>query len=89
MHLEFELSNKKLFNLDVDLSPPSINVKNVNDYDGSNVNKRIWLEKNRPKNWVPEWRKSPDMSAATGGRKSIRLRRLSDDLVIPERVRHF
>ena len=80
---------KKRILLDIDLSPPSIPVRNVNDYDGSNQKKRDWLEKFRPKNWLREWRKSPDMSAASGGRRSIRLRRLSEDLVIPERVCYF
>ena len=49
--------------------------------------KKKWLEENRPDLWLPELRKTPNMSAAKrGGKRSIRLRRINRNLVIPERV---
>ena len=89
MSLEFNEPDGSKFNLDVDVSPPTIPVRNKDAFDGSNKKKREWLEKHRPVNWLPEWRKSYDMSAAgkvEGGKRSIRLRRVNRNLVIPERV---
>ena len=85
-----------VINIDVDLSPPQISVKNVEDYDGSNEKKRKFLWKNREHiiDWLPEYQKSYDMSAfgrlivgQGGGKKSIRMRKVNRNLVIPERVR--
>ena len=59
---------------------------NVENFNGSNKSKREWLEKHRPVNWISEWRKSYDMTAATGGKRAVRLRRVNRDLVIPEQV---
>ena len=85
LHLQFNDNPK--FNIDIDLSPPVIHVKNADRFDGSNDLKRQWIEKNRPYLWLPEWRKTPNMSAAKrGGKRSIRLRRINRNLVIPERV---
>ena len=86
MHFEFEEDDGTKINLDVDVSPPTIPVKNVENFNGSNKSKREWLEKHRPVNWISEWRKSYDMTAATGGKRAVRLRRVNRDLVIPEQV---
>ena len=65
-------------------------MKNVDDFDGSNDFKKKWLEENRPDLWLPELRKTPNMSAAKrGGKRSIRRRRINRNLVIPERVSLF
>ena len=61
-------------------------MKNIDQYDGNNDKKRQWLERNRPINWIAEWRKSYNMSEAVGGNKSVRLRRVNRNLVIPEQV---
>ena len=61
-------------------------------YDGSNTQKRLWLEKNRPINWLPEWYKSEDMSAATRNgegkklRRTVRLRFFGPTEVLAEQV---
>ena len=83
-------------NLDIDVSPPTIPVRNIDKFNGSNEKKRKWLEKHRPVNWLAEWWKSYDMSDAVtydengemiiGGKRSVRLRRVNMDLVIPEQV---
>ena len=86
LHIEFHEPDGTKINLDVDVSPPTIPVKNVENYDGSNKRKRQWLEKHRPVNWISEWRKTYDMTAATGGKRAVRLRRVNRDLVIPEQV---
>ena len=89
MSLEFDEPDGSKLNLDVDVSPPTIPVRNNEKYDGSNKKKREWLEKHRPVNWISEWRKSYDMTAAAeGGKRSVRLRRVNRNLVIPERVRN-
>ena len=86
LHLEFHDPEGK-FNLDVDVSPPTIPVTNVDEYEGSNEKKRAWLLKHRPVDWLIEWWKSPDMSdAGLGGKRSIRLRKINKSLVIPEQV---
>ena len=71
LHLEFHEPDGSLLNLDVDVSPPTIPVMNISEYDGSNTKKREWLERNRPVNWLPEWRKSQDM------REAVRYLRLN------------
>ena len=89
MHCEFDEPDGSKMNFDVDVSPPTIPVRYIDKYNGSNKKKRLWLEKNRPVNWIPEWRKSYDMTAAgkrKGGKRSVRLRRVSRHLVIPEQV---
>ena len=71
LHFEFKEADG-LFNFDVDVNPPTIPVRNIHSFDGSNQLKRIWLLKNRHKirNWRAEWRKSHDMSAAVKLRES-------------------
>ena len=95
LHLQFIEPDKTLINLDVDVSPPSIPVQNINKYDGCNQKKRQWLEKYRPVNWNGEWNKSYDMTDAGrdsdgsinhDGTRCIRLRRVNRHLVIPEQV---
>ena len=47
IHLEFDEPDGTKFNIDVDVSPPTIPVTNVDQYGGDNKKKREWLEKNR------------------------------------------
>ena len=89
LHLEFHEEDGTKFNLDVDVSPPTIPVKNVENFNGSNQSKKKWLEKHRPVNWISEWRKSYDMTAAVGGKRAVRLRRINRNLVIPEQVINY
>ena len=59
-------------------------------YDGNNVDKRAWLLRERPVDWRPEYRKSPDMTDVgkdEGRPRSVRFRRISRKVVIPEQVR--
>ena len=107
--MEFDEPDGTKFNLDVDVSPPTIPVilsydgtwnyshsesddgdwKRFEDYDGNNEQKRRWLEENRPVNWLSEWKKSYDMTAAGEGgkiKRAVRLRRVNRNLVIPEQV---
>ena len=65
LHLVYQEDDKP-FIIDVDVNPPTIPVKNVKYFNGSNKMKRLWLKKNRHRirNWRAEWRKSHDMSAA-------------------------
>ena len=85
----------------MDVNPPTFQVSNVRHFDGSNRMKRLWLKKNRHRirNWRQEWRKSYDMSAAGSvkamdengclvlfGRRTVRLRMVNKNLVIPEQV---
>ena len=89
LHLEFDEPDGTKLNLDVDVSPPTIPVRNIKEYDGNNQMKRKWLERYRPANWIPEWRKSYDMTAAgkrKGGKRSVRMRRINRNMVIPEQV---
>ena len=65
-------------------------VKEEPDYDGSNIDKRSWLELHRPVGWKTEWLKSEDMSdAASPGdtlRRAVRLRFFNNQEVLAERV---
>ena len=73
MHLQFTNPDGSLeMNLDVDVSPPSLPVGNIDDYDGSNTKKRAWLLKHSNGNKL--------------GTRSVRLRRMNRNLVIPELV---
>ena len=78
------------FWMDVDINPPNLKVKNVDDYDGNNTVKRNFLEKNRKDiiGWVDEWAKTLDMRAAIflGGKRSIRLRLVNRNKVLTEQV---
>ena len=88
-HLLYHEDDGELFRLDVDVNPPTPHVKNIKDYSGSNRAKREWLEKNRHWliYWLPEWRKSLDMSAAAlGAKRSIRFRKINRNKVIPEQL---
>ena len=98
LHLQFQEPDGSLFNLDVDVNPPTIHVNNVNQFNGSNKMKRKWLLENRDSvvNWRGEYWKSYDMSAAVrydefgniigGGTRSVRLRMVNKKMVIPEQV---
>ena len=99
LHLEYTNEDGIKTNLDVDVPPPSVPISNSKDvhgneilYDGSNTQKRLWLEKNRPINWLPEWYKSEDMSAATRNgegkklRRTVRLRFFGPTEVLAEQV---
>ena len=82
LHFEFDNKDGSKFNLDVDVCPPTfpissrmyrkkrfpsfLEVIKEPSFDGSNQEKRAWLERNRPVNWIEEWIKSEDMSDATG-----------------------
>ena len=78
------------FRMDVDLNPPTIKVKNVDDFDGNNHVKRNFLEKHRQDiiNWIDEWMKTLDMRAAIflGGKRSIRLRLVNRNKVLAEQA---
>ena len=58
------------------------------DYDGSNIDKRAWLERHRPVGWKTEWLKSEDMSAAASPgdklRRAVRLRFFNNQEVLAE-----
>ena len=65
-------------------------------FDGSNKNKRAWLEEHRPVGWREEWDKSEDMSDAI--RESSKARKLKRGIlyrffnsqdVIPEEVTKY
>ena len=89
LHLEFcDEEGRPQLNLDVDISPPTLYVDNQ-DYDGNNVDKRAWLRRKRPLDWRTEYRKSPDMTEVgkyKNLRRSVRFRRISRNVVIPEQV---
>ena len=91
-HLEYVQPDGSLFNIDVDISPPSIPFKNDSweDFDGSNQLKRDWLKRMRPYLWLSELSKTHNMSEASGIddglRRSIRLRFFNLDTVIAEQV---
>ena len=62
-------------------------------YDGSNRDKRAWLERTRPVNWLEEWIKSEDMSEATSEedslkplKRSVQFRFFNNRDVTPEQV---
>ena len=106
LHLEFANEDGPPLNLDIDVNPPSFpvcnrryyddkytdkfNVEEEPDYDGSNTDKRSWLERHRPVGWKTEWLKSEDMSdAASPGdklRRAVRLRFFNNQEVLAERV---
>ena len=79
--------------LDVDLNPPSLKVKNADDYDGNNQVKRKYLEDHSAEivGWIDEWIKTPDMRAAAflGGKRSIRLRLINKNTVLAEQVKLY
>ena len=79
------------FWLDVDINPPNLKVKNVDDFDGNNTVKRNFLEENSKDiiGWVEEWSKTLDMRAAIfgGGKRSIRLRLVNRNKVLAEQVK--
>ena len=68
LHLQFSEPDGSFLNFDVDVSPPVPSLEDVWNYDGSNEKKKAWLLKHRPVNWLPEYRKSYDMSAAAKDR---------------------
>ena len=98
LHLEFVNDDGSVLNLDVDVSPPSIPLSTGSkknrwgDYehepvfDGSNEDKRAWLEKMRMPGWLTEWIKTEDMSdgASEDSSRSIRLRFINPEEVIVE-----
>ena len=63
LHVKF---SKTGLNLDIDLNPPNIRTRNIDQYDGSNWKKRQYLEENKSKlvGWLEEWKKSVDMRGA-------------------------
>ena len=70
--------------------PSFIKVLEDPAFDGSNQEKRAWLEKNRPVNWIEEWIKSEDMSEATwegdGLKRCVQFRFFNNRDVIAEQV---
>ena len=98
LHLQFQEPDGSVFNLDADVNPPTIPVTNIDKFNGSNEMKRKWILENRHKivNWRSEYWKSYDMSAAVrynedgemigGGTRSVRLRLVNRNMVIPEQV---
>ena len=87
--------------LDVDISPPSFAMSQVDNFDGSpldfdetfdgnNEDKRENLEATRPYLWFPEWEKTEDMSDAAypgdGLRRAVRLRNYNGVNVLAEQV---
>ena len=101
LHLEFVNEDNTVTYMDVDINPPSIPVSKrlyqeypqgpvieEEDYDGSNTDKRAWLEEHRPINWKTEWDKSEDMSeaAADGLMRCVRLRFHNHHDVLAEQV---
>ena len=90
LHVQF---SKYGFNLDVDLNPPNLMVKDMewSKYNGSNGSKLNYLEQNSSTvtGWLDEWRKSVDMTAASAfpeSKRSIRLRLINRDTVLAEQV---
>ena len=69
LHLRF---GKFGFNLDIDINPPNIPTRNIDQYDGNNYQKRQYLEKTKPVGWLDEWMKSVDMFAASSSPDSKR-----------------
>ena len=61
LHLRFE---KFGFNLDLDINPPNLPTRNIDQYHGSNLQKRQYLEETKPVGWLDEWMKSVDIFAA-------------------------
>ena len=51
---------------------PSADLVDEPDFDGSNTDKRAWLEKHRPVGWKVEWDKTEDMSDAVKEREDLR-----------------
>ena len=55
--------------------PPNLPTRNIDQYDGSNLQKRQYLEETKPVGWLDEWMKSVDMFAAntySDSKKSVR-----------------
>ena len=69
LHLRF---GKWGFNLDIDINPPNIPICNINQYDGSNWDKRQYLERTKPVGWLDEWMKSVNMQVANAYPESQR-----------------
>ena len=110
LHLQFAQEDGSILNLDVDVNPPSFSVSKRRyrvshkkltpieepEYDGSNFDKRAWLENHRPVGWRTEWDKSVDMSDAvkegreegkkSGLRRAVRLRFYNNMDVLAEQV---
>ena len=99
LHLEFVNDDGSVLNLDVDVSPPSIQVSRGKErgwrgrvtgegplFDGSNAAKRAWLEQMRMPGWLTEWIKTEDMSEAASEdtTRSVRLRFINPEEVIVE-----
>ena len=88
LECQVDVSSDSVLKCQVDLS--SDPVKEEPDYDGSNTDKRSWLERHRPVGWKTEWLKSEDMSdAASPGdklRRAVRLRFFNNQEVLAERV---
>ena len=69
---------------------PSADLVDEPDFDGSNTDKRAWLEKHRPVGWKVEWDKTEDMSDAVKEgedlRRAVRLRFHNHRDVLAEQV---
>ena len=88
IHVKF---SKYGLNLDIDLNPPNIRTRNIDQYNGHNWKKRQYLEKNKSMlvGWLEEWRKSVNMSEARnlpGSKRSVRLRLINRETVLAEQV---
>ena len=88
LHVKF---SKYGLNLDIDLNPPNVRTRNIDQFNCSNQKKREYLEKNKSMlvGWLDEWRKSVDMvgaSTAPGAKRSVRLRLINRDTVLDEQV---
>ena len=97
--MEFVEPDGSLFNIDVDVTPPSIPVWNdgPKDFNGSNKKKRQHLEKHRPLLWRTEWQKTEDMTEAAGDNdglyRPVRLRFANGQDVwveqVPNQINHY
>ena len=78
LHLEFINDDGSIENLDIDVCPPAFH---LNSFDGSNTDKRSYLETMRMPGWLTEWFKTEDLSEATSNEEAeddlkIRISRL-------------
>ena len=89
MHLCIKMKSGKLRYLDMDLTAPNFSTSNIDSYDGDTTSYERFLQTSRPVGWREEMSKLENMTnagATPGVTRSVRIRCISPDVVIPSQV---
>ena len=71
LHVQFTINNKQI-NIDVDLNPPNIPTRNIVEYCGTDIDRKIFLENTRPVGWIEEWHKLKNLCKVVQSTRELR-----------------